>query len=81
MRTIARDHGRSERLKDFCGQCSRYGEPFPPYEEMLRAVLKESPHRQVKGAACLALADHLRNGTEITSRFSGNMISSPWVGA
>jgi hypothetical protein len=23
----------------------------------------------------------LRNGTEITSRFSGNMISSPWVGA
>ena len=41
MRVIARDHGRSERLRDFCGQCSRYGEPFPPYEDMLRAVLKE----------------------------------------
>ena len=29
MGMIARDYGRSERLKDFCGQCSRYGEPFP----------------------------------------------------
>ena len=66
MGMIARDHGRSERLKDFCGQCSRYGEPFPPYEEMLRAVLKDSPHRQVKGAACLALADYLKMAKETT---------------
>ena len=66
MGMIARDHGRSERLKDFCGECSRYGEPFPPYEEMLRAVLKDSPHRQVKGAACLALADYLKMAKETT---------------
>ena len=66
MAMIARDHGRSERLKDFCGECSRYGEPFPPYEEMLRAVLKDSPHRQVKGAACLALADYLKMAKETT---------------
>ncbi len=66
MGMIARDHSRSERLKDFCGQCSRYGEPFPPYEEMLRAVLKDSPHREVKGAACLALADYLKMAKETT---------------
>jgi len=66
MAMIARGHGRSERLKDFCGQCSRYGEPFPPSAEMLRAVLKDSPHRQVKGAACLALADYLKMAKETT---------------
>jgi peroxiredoxin len=66
MAIIARDHSGSERLKDFCGECSRYGEPFHPYEEMLRAVLKGSPHRQVKGAACLALADYLKMAKETT---------------
>lgn len=62
--TIARDHARDGRLKDFCGQCSRYGEPFAPYEAMLRAVMKDSPHRDVKGAACLALADYLKMAKE-----------------
>ena len=33
---------------------------------MLRAVLKDSPHRQVKGAACLALADYLKMAKETT---------------
>ncbi len=66
MGMIARDHVESERLQDFCGQCSRYGEPFPPYEDMLRAVLKGSPHRRVKGAACLALADYLKMAKETT---------------
>ena len=66
MGMIARDHGRSAGLKDFCGECSRYGVPFSPYEEMLRAVLKDSPHRQVKGAACLALADYLKMAKETT---------------
>jgi peroxiredoxin len=66
MGMIARDHARSERLKDFCGQCSRYGEPFPPYEVMLRAVMKDTPHRDVKGAACLALADYLKMAKERT---------------
>jgi hypothetical protein len=66
MAIIARDHSGREWLKDFCGECSRYGEPFPPYEEMLRAVLKGSPHRQVKGATCLALADYLKMAKETT---------------
>ncbi|HEV3163683.1 MAG TPA: TlpA disulfide reductase family protein [Isosphaeraceae bacterium] len=63
---IARLHGRSERLKDFCGQCSRYGEPFPPYEEMLRVVLKNNPHREVQAAACLSLAEYLKMAKEKT---------------
>ena len=64
MGMIARDHGRSERLKDFCGECSRYGEPFPAYEAMLRAILKDNPHRDVRGAATLALADYLKTSKE-----------------
>ena len=63
---IARDHGRSERLTDFCGECSRYGEPFPAYEAMLRAVLKDNSHRDVRGAATLALADYLKTSKERT---------------
>jgi peroxiredoxin len=63
---IARDHGRSERLKDFCGECSRYGEPFPAYENMLRAIRKDNPHPEVKGAATLALADYLKTAKEKT---------------
>ncbi len=63
---IARDHSRSERLKDFCGQCGRYGEPFPAYENMLRAILKDNPHPEVKGAAKLALADYLKMAKEKT---------------
>jgi peroxiredoxin len=66
LEMIARDYSRSEQLKDFCGECSRYGEPFPAYEAMLRAVLKDNPHRQVKGAACLALADYLKMAKETT---------------
>jgi peroxiredoxin len=63
---IARDHGRSERVKNFCGECSRYGEPFPAYENMLRTILKITPHRDVKGAATLALADYLKMAKEKT---------------
>ena len=68
---IARDYGRSERIKAFCGQCSRYGESFPAYEKMLRAVLETNPHPDVQGAACLALADHLMTAKE---RAESNLI-------
>jgi peroxiredoxin len=63
---IASKFSRSERIKDFCGECSRYGEPFPAYEEMLRVVLNNNPHRDVQGAACLALADYLKVAKEKT---------------
>lgn len=84
LELIARDHRRSERLKDFCGQCGRYGEPFPAYEKMLRAIRKDSPHRDVKGAATLALADHLKISKEKTeSRLLAIALggSSPPAGA
>ena len=64
LEMIARDHGRSKRLKDFCGQCGRYGEPFPAYEKMLRTVRDTNPYREVQGAATLALADHLKTAKE-----------------
>jgi peroxiredoxin len=63
---IARDHARSDRLKDFCEQGPRYGEAFPAYEEMLKAVIRDSPHREIKGATCLTLAEYLRMARERT---------------
>jgi hypothetical protein len=56
---LQRDHLRSDRLGPLCervasGFCSEY-------ETFLRSVLRESPHRQVRGQACLALAQYLNN--------------------
>lgn len=65
---LARDHSRSERLKNYCGRNSLYGEPFSPYEEMLRAVLNENPHREVRARACLALAAYLKMAKETTDK-------------
>lgn len=63
---LASKYSRSERLKDFCGECARYGEPFAPYEDMLRAVLKDNSHREVRARACLALATYLKMAKETT---------------
>lgn len=64
---LARDHSRSDRLKDYCGQDSLYGEPYAPYEGFLRAVLRDNPDREVRGRACLALAGHLKMAKEATA--------------
>ncbi len=63
---LARDYSRSERLETYCGKNSLYGEPFWPYEEMLRAVLKNNPHRGVRARACVALAAYLKMAKEKT---------------
>lgn len=62
---LARDYSRSERLKEFCEQSLHlYGGPFGPYEDFLRAVLKNSPHRDVRSRACLDLATYLKKAKE-----------------
>ena len=63
---IGRDHARSPRLLDFCGRTGRYGEPFPPFEAMLRAVMKANPDRATRAAATLTLADYLKMAKETT---------------
>lgn len=65
---LTRDHSRSDRLKEYCGRNSLYGEPFWPYEEMLRAVLRDNPHREVKARACLGLAAYLKMAKETTAK-------------
>ncbi len=58
---LARDHLRSKRLGPICVALDRLcGDWFPPAEKLFRAVLRESPHREARGAACLALADQMR---------------------
>jgi peroxiredoxin len=63
---LARDYRRSERLRTYCSENSRYGEPFWPYEELLRAILKDTPHREVRARACVALAVYLKMAKEKT---------------
>ncbi len=63
---LARDYSRSERLRAYCAENSLYGEPFWPYEELLRTILKDNPHREVRARACLALAVYLKMAKEKT---------------
>jgi thiol-disulfide isomerase/thioredoxin len=62
--TLARDYSRSERLKAYYAQSSRYGEPFWPYEELLRAVLKGNLDREARATAVAALAEYLKMAKE-----------------
>ena len=65
---IAQDHSKSDKLAEYCGKIDQYGEPFKPYEAMLRAVLKSNPHRNVQGRACLGLAHYLKMDKEWSER-------------
>lgn len=56
---ILRDHIRSDQLGPLCQRVS-YGF-CEEYEEFLRAVLAENPHRNVQATACLALAHFLNS--------------------
>lgn len=51
------DHAQSERLGPICERMA-YGVRVE-FETFLRAVLEQSPHRSVRGLACLSLAELL----------------------
>src|SRR5262245_25891699 len=59
---LQRDHLGSDRLGPLCERIS-YGF-CKEYELFLRAVLAQSPHRQVRAAACVALARLLVNRSQ-----------------
>ncbi len=65
---LARDHSQSERLVDYCGRFDRYGEPFKPYEKLLRSVRANNPHREVQALVCVGLATYLKMVKERTER-------------
>ncbi len=78
MGILARDYSRSERLRTYCDENSRYGEPFWPYEELLRTILKDNPHREVRARACVALAAYLKMAKEKTeSHLIGDSLALP----
>jgi hypothetical protein len=52
---LVRDHLASDKLEMICGYASLFSEYKAP-EAFLRAVLEKSPHRAMKGIACLCLA-------------------------
>jgi len=54
---LSRDHVRSEQLVPICQRMS-YG-LRPEYEIFLKRVLQENPNEQVRGVACLSLAQFL----------------------
>jgi hypothetical protein len=59
MALLLRDHLRSDRLGPIC---LRLASGFrKEHEAFLRTLLERSPHRNVRGLACLALAQFLNN--------------------
>ena len=60
LQILAGKYSESEQIAAYVGVAFRYGEPFAPYEELLRAVLKNNPHRKVQAAACVTLAAYLK---------------------
>jgi hypothetical protein len=59
MALLVRDHIRSDKLGAVCERM-RYG-TRKEYEPFLHRVLKESPHKDVQGLACLSLAQFLNS--------------------
>jgi hypothetical protein len=56
---LLRDHGRSDKIGLVCERM-RYG-IRKEYETFLVLVLRNNPHREVQGVACLALAQFLNS--------------------
>ena len=56
---LQRNHIQSAKLGALCGRIS-FGF-CQEYELFLRAVLEQSPHREIRAQACLALAQFLHN--------------------
>src|SRR5262249_9995342 len=57
MALLVRDHIRSDKVEVVCERM-RYG-TRQEYGPFLRKVMKESPHHEVRGLACLSLAQFL----------------------
>src|SRR5262249_57556039 len=57
MGVLVRDHIRSDKLGAVCERM-RYG-TRKEYATFLHEVMKESPHHEVRGLACLSLAQFL----------------------
>jgi RNA polymerase sigma factor (sigma-70 family) len=69
MGLLQRDHIRSERIGPIVRELTMlYGAPFAPLERTLRVVLAGSPHRDVRGWACLGLAGYLKKEKEDIER-------------
>lgn len=60
LRTLAARYSTARRVVDYAGTADRYGEAFLAYEELLRAVLKSNPDRQVQAPVNVALASYLK---------------------
>ncbi|MFQ5653938.1 MAG: peroxiredoxin family protein [Planctomycetota bacterium] len=69
LEILGRDHMRSEALKGICVTL-RYEVP-PSAGKLLRRMMAESPHREVKGLACYNLAKHLQRLAGTIRRLKG----------
>jgi peroxiredoxin len=65
MNLLAQDDITSEQIGLICCQLDFfYGASFKPVEHLFRAALRENPHREVQGVACLMLARRLKRDRE-----------------
>jgi peroxiredoxin len=57
MAWIAKDYSKSPNLSPILLEIDlMYGDPFEPNESMLRTILKDTPHPEVRGTSALCLA-------------------------
>jgi peroxiredoxin len=66
LEILVRDHLASEKLLDACRVAATAPLcEFEAAETLLRRAMEESPHRKVRGIACLLLAERLKERAEI----------------
>jgi hypothetical protein len=56
---LVKDHIGNEKLHRVCQRMGSYGPWFKPAQRVLREIMDKSPHHNVQGHACFALARHL----------------------
>jgi hypothetical protein len=67
--TLVRNHIESERLVNIC---SLLEEQFGEGTDLLAKILEESPHRKVKGTACLSLGRNLAKGLALAEKLQSD---------
>ncbi len=68
MKILAEKHADGPQVAEYASQNSRYGGPFAPYEELLRAVDKHEHERDIQAAIRLTLGLYLKMTKETYDR-------------
>ena len=77
LEILTSKYSRSQPIAAYVKAGNRYGEPFAPYEEFLRVVLKNNPDPKIQAPACITLAAYLKT---VEERSESNLIRAALLG-